>query len=54
MKELEGVMVHSTNTLDFEHSSFAGEPIATRWSPTVKAEVKRSRLQTTNRLVVGH
>uniref|UniRef100_A0A1D1ZZ05 Epimerase family protein SDR39U1-like protein, chloroplastic n=1 Tax=Auxenochlorella protothecoides TaxID=3075 RepID=A0A1D1ZZ05_AUXPR len=31
--------------------NLAGEPIATRWSPTVKAEVKRSRLQTTNRLV---
>lgn len=31
----------------------AGEPIATRWSPELKNEIKRSRVDTTNKLVVS-
>ena len=30
----------------------AGEPIATRWSPELKAEIKRSRISATTKLVV--
>lgn len=31
--------------------NLAGEPIATRWSPELKAEIKRSRVTTTNKIV---
>lgn len=31
--------------------NLAGEPIATRWSPTIKQEIKASRIRTTKRIV---
>lgn len=35
------------------HSQQAGEPIATRWTPDIKAEVKRSRVATTRQLAAA-
>ncbi|PSC67365.1 epimerase family SDR39U1 chloroplastic-like isoform X2 [Micractinium conductrix] len=33
--------------------NLAGEPIATRWTPAIKAEVKRSRVNTTSQLAAA-
>lgn len=33
--------------------NLAGEPIATRWSPSIKDEIKRSRVETTKRISVN-